>query len=48
MIGIEVKNINDARAAFATVIQEASKAREIICQNGRSHNAEMVSIISTN
>jgi hypothetical protein len=48
MIGIDVKNINDARATFASVIQEASKAKEIICQNGRNNNAEKISIISTN
>jgi hypothetical protein len=47
MIGIEIKNINDARAAFAAVIQDATNAKEIICQNGRSNNSEKVSIIST-
>ena len=48
MIGIEIKNINDARATFASIIQEAAKAKEIICQNGRSNNSQKVSIISTN
>lgn len=48
MIGIEIKNINDARATFATVIQDVAKAKEIICQNGKSHNSQKVSIISTN
>ena len=47
MIGIEVRKIGDVRLDFASVMQDAINAKEVICQNGKSNNTAMVSIIST-
>lgn len=47
MIGVEVKKIYDVKTSFSAVLQEAAKSKEIICQNGKSLNSNMVSIIST-
>lgn len=47
MIGTEVKKVGDIRLDFASVMIDATNSKEIICQNGKSNNATMVSIIST-
>ena len=47
MIGIEVRKVGDIRLDFASVMMDATNSKEVICQNGKSNNAAMISIIST-